>query len=794
MLRLRLRPPCNAALAGLFVLLDFVIKSNMQRFLNFEAKMEQAIQIINLDIQGMTCAGCVNSVEKALGNVDGVDLAEVNFALNRAAVHYNPEIVNPSVLESAVEEAGFKAQRLKDTEDAPEPSEQSEQEYLKFRSKMWLALGFSVPLVLLAMGPMLGFSLPNWFAPETEPLRYGLIQLLLTLPVLWAGRDFYTKGISTLLHRTPNMDTLVAMGTAAAVGFSLWNLFGTQLNAEGFYFETAGVIIALILMGKSLEAKSRSRASAAISSLLKLRPKEAVLVHEGKESSISIDLVHPGDVLRVRPGSIVPADGIVVEGSSFVDESMLTGEPLPVEKTVGDHGSSGSEVTGGTLNTNGVLTIRVQRVGGETTLSRIIRLVENAQLAKAPVARLADQVAGVFVPVVLVIAAFTGVGWWLSGASANEILGYTVAVLVIACPCALGLATPIAIMVGTGTGAQHGILFRNAPALEAAHRLDTLILDKTGTLTEGRPKVTQIITVDTKNQKQAQTELLKLASAVEQGSEHPLGRAVVAEAEKQNLELPQISEFEAQTGFGVKAVCNGNLIFVGNPALMRRENIFTEVPETLEKLIPSGSTPVFVAVDGKLTGSILLADEARPESAEAVQNFQELGLEVVMLTGDQKTSAEAVAEKTGITKIHAGVLPEEKSKIVKQYQARGGHVGMIGDGINDAPALAQSDVGIAMGSGTDVALETADMVLMKNDLRHVADALRLSRATLRNIRQNLFWAFGYNVVGIPIAAGLLVPFGGPALHPMLAAAAMALSSVSVITNSLRLRGFSFYKA
>ena len=756
--------------------------------------MEQAIQIINLDIQGMTCAGCVNSVEKALGNVDGVDLAEVNFALNRAAVHYNPEIANPSVLESAVEEAGFEAQRLKDTEDAPEPSEQSEQEYLKFRSKMWLALGFSVPLVLLAMGPMLGFSLPNWFAPETEPLRYGLIQLLLTLPVLWAGRDFYTKGISTLLHRTPNMDTLVAMGTAAAVGFSLWNLFGTQLNAEGFYFETAGVIIALILMGKSLEAKSRSRASAAISSLLKLRPKEAVLVHEGKESSISIDLVHPGDVLRVRPGSIVPADGIVVEGSSFVDESMLTGEPLPVEKTVGDHGSSGSEVTGGTLNTNGVLTIRVQRVGGETTLSRIIRLVENAQLAKAPVARLADQVAGVFVPVVLVIAAFTGVGWWLSGASANEILGYTVAVLVIACPCALGLATPIAIMVGTGTGAQHGILFRNAPALEAAHRLDTLILDKTGTLTEGRPKVTQIITVDTKNQKQAQTELLKLASAVEQGSEHPLGRAVVAEAEKQNLELPQISEFEAQTGFGVKAVCNGNLIFVGNPALMRRENIFTEVPETLEKLIPSGSTPVFVAVDGKLTGSILLADAARPESAEAVQNLQELGLEVVMLTGDQKTSAEAVAEKTGITKIHAGVLPEEKSKIVKQYQARGGHVGMIGDGINDAPALAQSDVGIAMGSGTDVALETADMVLMKNDLRHVADALRLSRATLRNIRQNLFWAFGYNVVGIPIAAGLLVPFGGPALHPMLAAGAMALSSVSVITNSLRLRGFSFYKA
>ena len=762
--------------------------------------MEQPIQIINLDIHGMTCAGCVNSVEKALGNVDGVDLAEVNFALNRAAVHYNPEIANPSVLESAVEEAGFKAQRLKDTEDAPEPSEQSEQEYLKFRSKMWLALGFSVPLVLLAMGPMLGFSLPNWFAPETEPLRYGLIQLLLTLPVLWAGRDFYTKGISTLLHRTPNMDTLVAMGTAAAVGFSLWNLFGTQLNAEGFYFETAGVIIALILMGKSLEAKSRSHASAAISSLLKLRPKAAVLVHEGKESSISIDLVHPGDVLRVRPGSIVPADGIVVEGSSFVDESMLTGEPLPVEKTVGDHGSSGSEVTGGTLNTNGVLTIRVQSVGGQTTLSRIIRLVENAQLAKAPVARLADQVAGFFVPVVLVIAAFTGVGWWLSGASANEILGYTVAVLVIACPCALGLATPIAIMVGTGTGAQHGILFRNATALEAAQGLNTIIMDKTGTLTEGRPKVTQILTVDTEadNSETNVAEILCFAAAVEQGSEHPLGRAVVAEAQKRNLEvdltLPEISAFEAKTGFGVKAVCNEKLVLAGNPALMRAENVFTEVPENLAEQIVSGSTPIFVAVDGKLIGVICLADEARPESKAAVRKFKELGLKVVMLTGDQQSSAEAVASKTGVTKIHAGVLPEEKAKIVKQYQAQGARVGMIGDGINDAPALAQADVGIAMGSGTDVAMETSDVVLMKNDLRHVSDALMLSRATLRNIRQNLFWAFGYNVIGIPIAAGLLVPLGGPALHPMLAAGAMAFSSVSVVMNSLRLRGFSFFKS
>jgi Cu+-exporting ATPase len=551
-------------------------------------------------------------------------------------------------------------------------------------------------------------------------------------------------------------------------------------------------------LGKSLEAKSKSRASAAISSLLKLRPKEAILVHEGKESNISIDLVHPGDILRVRPGSIIPADGIVIEGFSYVDESMLTGEPVPVEKNSGDSASDGSEVTGGTLNTNGLLTIRVKRVGGETTLARIIRLVENAQLAKAPVARLADQVAGIFVPVVLVIAALTGFFWWYSGASANEILSYTVAVLVIACPCALGLATPIAIMVGTGTGAQHGILFRNAPALEAAHDLDTIIMDKTGTLTEGRPKVTQILTVDADSSTFAEAEVLRFAAAVEQGSEHPLGRAVVAEAEKRNQEgvfsLAVISGFEAKTGFGVKAVCNGNLILVGNPALMSAENVFSEVPENLEKQIFPGSTPIYVAVDGKLIGVICLADEARPESKAAVRKFQQLGLEVVMLTGDQQSSAEAVAAKTGIAKFHAGVLPEEKAEIVKQYQAQGARVGMIGDGINDAPALAQADVGIAMGSGSDVAMETSDVVLMKNDLRHVADALRLSRATLRNIRQNLFWAFGYNVIGIPIAAGLLVPFGGPALHPMFAAGAMAFSSVSVVMNSLRLRGFSFFKS
>ena len=742
--------------------------------------MEQPLQLINLGIQGMTCAGCVSSVEKALGNVDGVDLAQVNFALNRASVHYNPEFANSSKLVSAVEAAGFNARRLKENDDFVELSEQSEEEYLKLRGRMIFALGFSVPLVLLAMAPMLGVSFPTLIAPETEPLNYGMIQLLLVLPVLWAGRDFYTKGFVALFCRSPNMDTLIAMGTSAAVGFSIWNLSGMSQNMEGLYFETAGVIISLILLGKSLESKSRTRASEAINSLLKLRPKEAILVHNGKESSISIDLVHSGDILKIRPGSIIPVDGVIVEGSSYVDESMLTGEAVPVKKTIG------TEVTGGTLNTNGVLDIRVKRVGPQTTLSGIIHMVENAQLAKAPVSRVADKVAGVFVPIVLIIAAVSGILWWFSGAEANEILSYTIAVLVIACPCALGLATPIAILVGTGIGAQNGVLFRNAVALEAAHDLDTIFMDKTGTLTEGCPKVTKLLTMEG-----FEKELLLLyASSAEKGSEHPLGRAILEEAKKYNFESTEIYGFEAKSGFGVKAKVNGSRVIIGNQSLMHSENIIIDIPPEIAKQIPIGSTSVFVGIEGKLAGVICLEDQARPESIQAVGKIREMGLEVVMLTGDQQTSADAVAQKTGITNLHSAVIPEEKSKIIKDYQQKGCRVGMIGDGINDAPALAQAEVGISMGSGTDVALETSDVVLMKNDLRHVVVALLLSRATLRNIRQNLFWAFGYNVIGIPVAAGLLVPLGGPALHPMLAATAMALSSVSVVLNSLRLRKFS----
>ena len=742
--------------------------------------MEQPLQVINLAIQGMTCAGCVISVEKALGNVNGVDSAEVNFALNRASVHFNPEFANSSQLVFAVENAGFSARRVKENDDFPNPSEQSEEEYLKLRGRMKFALGFSVPLVLLAMLPMLGFSLPGLISPETKPLNFGMIQLLLVLPVLWAGRDFFTKGFASLFHRNPNMDSLIAIGTSAAVGFSIWNLSGRSQNSEGLYFETAGVIISLILLGKSLESKSRIRASEAINSLLKLRPTEAILIHDGKESSIPINLVHSGDILRIRPGSIIPVDGVIVEGFSYVDESMLTGESVPVKKTIG------SEVTGGTSNTNGVMDIRVIRVGQQTILSGIIRMVENSQLAKAPVSRMSDKVAGVFVPFVLIIAALSGILWWLSGAETNEILRYTIAVLVIACPCALGLATPIAILVGTGIGARNGILFRSAVALEAAFNLDTIFMDKTGTLTEGSPKVTKVLT----NEGFEKNFLFQYASSAEQGSEHPLGKAIVYEAKKYNFENTEISGFKAISGLGVKAIVNGSTVIAGNQSLMQSKNIIFDIRSKIIEQIPFGSTSVFVGIEGVLAGVICLEDQERPESKEAVGKIKGMGLEVVMLTGDQQTSAEDLAQKTGITKLQYSVRPEEKSKIIKEYQQKGCRVGMIGDGINDAPALAQAEVGISMGSGTDVALETADIVLMKNDLRHVIIALLLSRATLNNIRQNLFWAFGYNVIGIPVAAGMLVPLGGPSLHPMLAAAAMALSSVSVVLNSLRLRNFS----
>ena len=753
--------------------------------------MKRKLREINLEVKGMTCAGCVNSVEKALKYLDGVYFAEVSIAMNRACVRYSPEITNSSSLESAISDAGFQAFRLKESDNSPEPAKIFEEDYSRYFFKMWLSLVFSLPLAFLAMAPMLGISFPFWVSPVSNPFYYGLTQMFLTLPILWIGKDFYKKGISLFFRRTPNMDSLVSLGTGAVMTFSLYNLFSMQVSIDAFYFETVGVIITLILLGKSLESKSLISASKSISFLLNLRPKEVILVHMGKESKISIDLIHPGDELRVRPGSVVPADGIIIDGSSFLDESMLTGESMPVEKTAGGSTKKLTEVIGGSINLSGMITIRVTRIGSETTISGIIRQVEKAQFEKAPIARLADKIGGIFVPVVLVFSLLTGIIWWFFDAYPNEIITYMVSVLVIACPCALGLATPISIMISTAIGARRGILFRNASALETIHKLDKIILDKTGTLTEGRLQVTKILALED----QKNMEVLRLAAAVELSSEHPLGRAVVLEAEKNNLELPDVSEFEIKIGLGVKAICSGEFaygnseVLVGNSKLMLKEKIFSKIPKFLESKITYGISKVFVAINRKLAGVIFLKDVKRPESVEAVKNLREMGLEVIMLTGDDQSVAETVASKTGINKIYASLLPEEKSKIVIDYQLQGEIVGMIGDGINDAPALAQADIGIAMGSGTDVAVETSDLVLLKNDLRNVVEALKLSKATLKNIRQNLFWAFGYNVICIPVAAGLLVPFGGPSLHPIVAAAAMGFSSISVLINSLRLYRF-----
>jgi len=737
---------------------------------------------LKLEIEGMHCAGCVSSVEKALRGLEGVETAEVNLPLKRGKVEYDPAKIEPGAIESAVKQAGFSSRRMLEQTSVEESIESDQKEFLETQSLFRIALFFSVPLLLFAMGPMLGMPLPGWLIPESGSRLGSWIQLLLTLPVLFAGRDFYLRGLPALWKRHPDMDSLVALGTLAAFGYSSWNLL-IDGGISGLYFETAALIITLILLGRMLESRSRRRAVESVRALLRLRPKQAMLLSEEGETPIDIELLHPGDRVRVRPGETLPADGLVEEGASEVDESMLTGESIPRSCSTGD------EVTGGTLCVNGMLTLRVRRIGEESTLARIIRMVEEAQSGKAPVARMADRVAGVFVPVVLVLALLTALSWWLAGAGTEMVLTRMVAVLVIACPCALGLATPIAILVGTGSGARHGILFRNAAALESLQRLDTLMFDKTGTLTLGKPVLEEINTWNG----WTESEVLRLAAAAETGSEHPFGKAIVEAANSRNITFPKPESFEALTGSGVNATVENQNLIVGrqNYILAKAEN--KQLPEGWDEGAEA-QTSVWMLVDGTLAACMSFQDLPRPESKEAVAKLRSMGLNPVMLTGDRLEVAEYLAHEAGLDEIRAGLLPQDKVNVLKEYQTLGHRVGMVGDGINDAPALATADVGIGMGSGTDVALETADVVLMKNNLSHLADAFRLSRATLLNIRQNLFWAFAYNVLGIPVAAGVLIPFGGPALHPVLAAAAMALSSVSVVSNALRLKNFRFAQA
>jgi Cu+-exporting ATPase len=637
------------------------------------------------------------------------------------------------------------------------------------------------------MGSMISwlpFPIPAFLHPMEYPLNYALLQLALTLPIVIAGHRFYTVGYKAIVNRSPNMDSLIAMGTTAAIIYSLYSVYRIFIGdfdaVEGLYFETAGVIITLILLGKYLESVSKGRTSEAIKKLMGLAPKTAIVIRDGKEFEVPIDDVEIGHIILVKPGEKIPVDGVVLEGHTSIDESMLTGESIPVEKKAGD------QVYAASINKNGMIQFKATKVGGDTALAQIIKLVEEAQGSKAPIAQMADIVSGYFVPIVFVIAVAAFLAWMISGESLIFSLTIFIAILVIACPCALGLATPTAIMVGTGKGAEYGILIKGGEALETTHKINTIVFDKTGTITEGKPVVTDVITANGEEK----NHIIQIAASAEKGSEHPLADAIVKAAEKEKLEFLKVDHFEAIPGHGIEVEINGIQVLLGNRKLMNERNIpLAELEAKSDVLAGEGKTPMYLAMNQKMSGIIAVADVVKESSFKAIEKLQSMGIEVAMITGDNRKTADAIAKQVGIDRVLAEVLPQDKSNEVKKLQAEGKKVAMVGDGINDAPALAQADIGIAIGSGTDVAMESADIVLMRSDLMDVPAAIQLSKSTIRNIKQNLFWAFGYNVVGIPVAAGLLHIFGGPLLNPIFAAAAMSLSSVSVLTNALRLKKF-----
>ena len=748
----------------------------------------------NFALTGMSCASCAANIESAVSSLPEVSAASVNLATEVLSVTYQPGAINEEIICQTVAEAGYQAQVLADQAGASQAQIQQEADQAAQAKashqaalwrRFWLSAIFALPLLCLAMAEMVGLTLPTWLSHRGGGQLFVSLQLALTLPILWLGRSFFLNGFKHLVKGHPNMDSLVALGTSAAVAYSLYSSIQVWLGdhhaAMSLYYESAGVILTLVTLGKYFEARSKGQTSAAIQALIKLAPQEAQVLREGQEVTLPLDQVQVGDLVRVRPGQKIPVDGRVVEGQSWVDESMLTGESLPVAKKVGD------QVVGASLNQQGSLIVETNKVGQDTTLAQIIHLVQAAQGSKAPIAQLADRVSAVFVPVVMTLALVAGLAWYLiGGQSWGFALTISIAVLVIACPCALGLATPTAIMVGTGKGAEQGILIKSGTALEMAHQVDAVVLDKTGTLTQGQPQVTDVLPLTGWTPEQ----LLALAAAAEVNSEHPLGQAIVAGARERELALPEVTDFQSLTGSGIQVRLDQATYYLGNRRLMQEQGLdLGQAEEQAAALAAGGKTPIYVANEHELLGLIAVADPLKATSPEAVRRLKAMGLQVIMLTGDNAKTAQALAAEAGIDQVISDVLPADKAQVVADLQAKGLKVAMVGDGINDAPALAQADVGLAIGRGTDVAIESADMVLMGSDLISVATAIKLSQATIRNIKENLFWAFAYNVLGIPVAMGVLHLFGGPLLNPMLAGAAMSFSSVSVIVNALRLRRF-----
>ncbi len=757
----------------------------------YKAEQQASQGASTLKIIGMTCAACATRIEKVVGKIDGVKSVSVNLATERLTCEIDSQKTNMAAVRQAVEKAGYKWAEVAQKVSVDEDKIRKEKEIKTLWRKFTVAAVFTIPLLYIAMGTMISWfnaPVPKIIEPMNYPLNFALVQIFLTIPIIVAGYRFYTVGFRAIWLRSPNMDSLIAIGTSAAAIYSLYSTYkiwtGDLHYVEGLYFETAGVIITLILLGKSLEAVSKGKTSEAIKKLMGLAPKTAIVIKNNIEIETPIEEVMVDDIILVKPGSKIPVDGVVVEGTTAIDEAMLTGESMPVDKKAGD------KVYAASINKNGLIKFKATKVGSDTALAQIIKLVEDAQGSKAPIAQMADIVSGYFVPIVFVIAVIAFAGWLISGQSLVFSLTIFIAVLVIACPCALGLATPTAIMVGTGKGAENGILIKGGEALETTHKIKTIVFDKTGTITEGKPEVTDVIATNGIDK----NKLLQLVASAEKGSEHPLGEAIVRGAEKDNLSLLPVTNFEAITGRGIKVTIDGAEVLAGNLKLMNEQGIsIASLENDSNRLASEGKTPMYIAIDKQLSGIIAVADVVKASSAKAIKRLTEMGIEVAMITGDNKRTAEAIAKQVGITRVLSEVLPQDKSNEVKKLQAEGKKVAMVGDGINDAPALAQADIGIAIGSGTDVAMESADIVLMHSDLMDVPTAIQLSKSTIKNIKQNLFWAFAYNVAGIPVAAGVLYLFGGPLLNPVFAAAAMSLSSVSVLTNALRLKRFKAYK-